>query len=170
MFILLTVVFLFVLLDDYDILERKIQLFIDGEVKRKPPEKKGKKGKGKDKDSNPSSEKSSADDKKSEKSSKAKGGKGKGKNKFITLDIIPKNLIVDMLYRQLKKYKTGLVIDSLNSIFLDLPIDVFEILLHGMERIRHVHFAILKYSWENFIDDKVAEMPKPPEPELPKGE
>lgn len=61
---------------------------------------------------------------------------------------IHEDLLQEILKQRLSHFRTGLVIESLNSIFLRQPILALISLLKGIGNVRYIHCIILSFNYE----------------------
>lgn len=137
-------------LDEYDYLEKQVDLLLSGKVAKPKSSGKGKKGKGSAKSSSKGSKKSK-DSKKSKGSKESKGKKKKAKPLLPTLKGIPEDLLYEILQQKLATFETGVVIESLNSKFMNRPFMVLNNLLKAIGNVRHIQFIVLSFTLQEYI-------------------
>ncbi|KAI4465642.1 dlec1 deleted in lung and esophageal cancer 1 [Holotrichia oblita] len=161
--------------DEYDFLQRKIDLLLSGK-KKKPPKKSSAKEPKKDKKgSDKSSKQSGKGSKGKEKKEKGEKKKDKAKkgsaatestkssakvkvDKRPTLIGISEELLFEIVQSQLVTFRKGVIIESLQSNIIKKPTTLLNMLLRGLGNIQYIHCIILSFTYNDYLAQKEMEM------------
>lgn len=64
---------------------------------------------------------------------------------------ISEDLLFEILKNRLTAFKTGIVIESLNSVFIKLPVLALTTILRAIGNVRYMHCIILSFSYANYL-------------------